>query len=1483
MYPYAITIRAIGGVVLGAFVGMHSALAGEMIVPNGMTQTTVNTVGNVTDVRTQTINGVNAFNAFSKFDVHQGKTANLHVPGVAQNLLNLVYDKGTNIAGTLNAYKNGKIGGNVFFANPHGIVVSQGGVVNVGSFTASTPTKEFMDGFFDGPGRPNSTATQQLINGTAPLNSEARVDIHGQVNVQQSAQVSAGYIDVSGEINNVPAASLVNLKGQSSATEIVEKNGEIYLFAANDVDITGELHADGADNINAGDVDVRAGRDIKLSGQAQLTAAGQGENSDGGNVVVFADNDAAIHDDATLDASAGSSGNGGFVEFSSKKSLLINGGQFRAAASDGKNGSVLIDPEDLSVTSDTYTDGADYTLEAADSITVNAGVTISTRDLVDVDVEDHLTADSEGGSGDLMLTAPDITVKDGARLITFANNGKESGSIDLIAQKIDYVGTANIDIEDNVVMRSRAAGNSINGYINLYARGIASIANALVPVYDQKNTQASIDVGAATLDTGNLYINASADSQYSLEDGAVGANLAAGAIDFLGSINPLAGIAVSNADATVTIDGADIDATGSVEIGSEALAEAKSITPSMLIGVVYGRADTNAVTEIKGATTIDAIGDIDIKAKSDSDLSISAIVVTLAPTPSADVAIAYSTSNLNTLASVGSDVDIDSGGDVNVTADMKRSSFTTTTAMALEGGVAGLALSISDSTATTDAVIHGDVTAKGQVDVQASAETLRNETEASVTVGTSSLIGAVIYKATNALRNAAGLFSSSTSPVALAAGIAVANHENTASAEVSDSASIVARGMDSLYTDTSTKGDIKVDASIVDNVQTSANASIESTERNDKANSLSGAVNVANFTNTAVASIGAADIDAARDISVTSSVVKPYEVTWHQINSVRDVTDKLNPNLGIQNGFFTSWAGNKTTASGNAAGAAVNITTYNYNSTAKIDDNASINQNTAAVEPGFERDIKIDARSLVETVNLSGTWASAGDYNSPGGVSGGGAYLEVNYDIDTKASVGDSVTLDADSLAIHAETISRNVSIAGAGGGGGAVAVSGSTSNLNVDNDTRATIDNNAIVRLGSGSADISGYDPGKDGGFDPDYPLFLDSTGDGIVDSADDHVTSKDDLEYETDLALLVAAEDEAEIYNITGGVTISKNVGVGASVSVNNIARDTRAYIGDVDGSAHSAGSISAAGDALIAAFNAGDIYAYSLAGTKSALKAGGGAVANNVIGDIARSYIDNSNISGTGSASPALVVGNLSINSENNSYIEAVIDSVSVSGAASLGGSVAVNEISNDTDAYIKNVEYEELDKDTKIRAEDSSSILAVTNSVGASVALGAGAAVAVNRVDNSIDAYMSGVNTDFKARNIIIESMLDADINSTAVAAAGAGLVGVGGSISSNYIKNNINSYIDDGATIAAENNIGVLAIGDDRIKASSGGAGVGLAGGGIGVSFLVNEIGGNTKAYIADTGTNVTAYAKDDADALSISDGEPQSGVNLAEQ
>jgi len=285
--------------------------AAAQIVPNGRTATTVTANGVVTDVHTATTRGVNAFNAFSQFVVNNGHIANLHLPAGTQNLINLV-DSKAQIHGTLNSlYASGKIGGNVFFASPQGFVVGEGGVVNVGKLTVSTPTAAFMNQLIDAGGNISDAAVDRLLSGNAPQSPEGLITIRGKVNAPggialQGAQVTvdAGAHLVSGDA--AAAAIAVNL-GDGAEVEMVESGGAIHIVSKGDIDIAGSLRADGVGGGSSGGILVTAQNDVRLSG-ARLDATASGEDADGGGILVWGDRNARAEDTVLVSRGRGQGG-----------------------------------------------------------------------------------------------------------------------------------------------------------------------------------------------------------------------------------------------------------------------------------------------------------------------------------------------------------------------------------------------------------------------------------------------------------------------------------------------------------------------------------------------------------------------------------------------------------------------------------------------------------------------------------------------------------------------------------------------------------------------------------------------------------------------------------------------------------------------------------------------------------------------------------------------------------------------------------------------------------------------------------------------------------------------------------------------------------------------------------------------------------------------------------------------------------------------
>ena len=102
---------------------------------------TVNNIANSGkqyDITNQQVKDGNALNKFDKFGIEQHDVANLHM-GEANHQINVVKNK-IDIDGVVNAIKDNKIGGDVYFFSNAGIAVGSHGVFNVGRLTIGTNT-----------------------------------------------------------------------------------------------------------------------------------------------------------------------------------------------------------------------------------------------------------------------------------------------------------------------------------------------------------------------------------------------------------------------------------------------------------------------------------------------------------------------------------------------------------------------------------------------------------------------------------------------------------------------------------------------------------------------------------------------------------------------------------------------------------------------------------------------------------------------------------------------------------------------------------------------------------------------------------------------------------------------------------------------------------------------------------------------------------------------------------------------------------------------------------------------------------------------------------------------------------------------------------------------------------------------------------------------------------------------------------------------
>ena len=383
----------------------------------------------------------------------------------------------------------------------------------------------------------------------------------------------------------------------------------------------------------------------------------------------------------------------------------------------------------------------------------------------------------------------------------------------------------------------------------------------------------------------------------------------------------------------------------------------------------------------------------------------------------------------------------------------------------------------------------------------------------------------------------------------------------------------------------------------------------------------------------------------------------------------------------------------------------------------------------------------------------------------------------------------------------------------------------------------------------------------------------------------------------------VVINAKDNSLILGNAGVLSVAVGIGgttglggsIGASVIINVVKNSVTAYMSNVD-------VLSDGGVELEADSNAA-IWALAIAGSlgvgvgNSPGQDGGGssgtgvgvaisgATTINVINNSTAGYIEKSSVE-------SLNNGNITVEAKDSLSIMADAGGISIAVGSggntgfglSIGGSVAVNVVSNETVAKVTDSDLGTIANpagDIIIDADSASRIWALTIAGSLSVgygknrfggAVGGSVAGSVNVIHNIIDAHISDSAT-VKGNGVLTLGASDntgiianAIGGSIAVGAGSQGLgVAVGGAFAVNNIANKVSSYIN-GSTIDIDGDLSITSESDSSIwglaigaalsvgASSGGGTGASLS---IGISVVDNRIGNVTEAYIKNASEILT--------------------------
>ncbi|MCF2147132.1 DUF4347 domain-containing protein [Desmonostoc muscorum LEGE 12446] len=718
-------------------------------------------------------------------------------------------------------------------------------------------------------------------------------------------------------------------------------------------------------------------------------------------------------------------------------SVNINNLQIRGNGDNIADKLTLIADDNVNIEGFLGSGGLPNLVIQADKITVKNNVIVSTRQ---INGTDYLTANSIGNSGNLEFGAPIINVGNGAKILTQVENGS-----------------------------TYTAGD-----ITLNARDDSAL---ITPVIRVRYAYTDITLTGATLKGKNILLETNSNAANTFDGDSVAGTFEP-AIDFLGSISFLGGGALSKAESTVTIgQGSNIDAS-SVTLKSTAEAEAIVNTLSSEIAIAYAQTSPKAKVIVEDNVTINTAGDLTIDSRADSVLYASArqLLIPIDAQAASDITLALGFSDIEATSSIaGNNTNINVGGRLDVKARMDKEHRVLSTAAAYNDGSVALSAAVSLYDSNVTATIGGNITVGGDINIEAQSNTPKNDTQADADVG-SGLVGKIItnlapLKAIGNFYKAKGLNlldarSGATGAFKLGGAFAYADDTNNTTANIANSAYVVSK-----------TGNLKVNSSLSFVPEIAAISVVDSekvtpsSSGNNSNNSVSGAITIGRFNNNSSAFIGDNTIvDAKKSLSVTAETRVPYDLQWFQLTGAADIIEKLNTNFGLQNGLFSSWAQSAAVGNKFAGAGSGNYFELNNTTNAIIHENAKINQQETYRSE--EQHVKIQAKTDVETVDLSGN-ADILFFGTESAKGVGGSYLQTVYNNNTTALIEKGASVYGETLFVRGDTAQRQISFTQSGGKAEEAAVNASVSIATVNNHTISQIDDGATIVTGDGFIQI--------------------------------------------------------------------------------------------------------------------------------------------------------------------------------------------------------------------------------------------------------------------------------------------------------------------------------------------------------------------------------------------------------------------------
>ena len=1411
-------------------------------------------VYNIYNIYAQKLHGDIAINEFAKFQLDANDIANLYfhkqgetINADAGNLLNFVNTR-IDINGTVNAIKNGTIGGNLFFLSPEGMAVGKSGVINTGALyvmapaTTSLPGEsnyESLKGVFN-----TGAATEEHLNAIkngsplVPLNPSGTISVLGKINAADDVKLYAAQIAV----------------GRNLTGEAIDGTaaGGIKKTAAIETGVT-----DFASLVNLSD--------------DQKTAAGLGDlqatQTGNGDIVLAARAEYAnAYDKAFNDLGklAGLLGTTETPEINVPKTITASVENYGTIKTSTATGDVVLKAEATNGNKDHSASDASAFAQTVADVKVQGDVKAAGQ--VELTAKaDNTYVDSGKSVTDKLGDTLSYVVPVGANVMILDN--KASVTVEKEAQvegsQVAISAEANLDGTAGVTAAGRKLVSKVPSAIPAVGVGYAKATNEATVQIDGKVKA----TGADTVDAkGNvnkaLQIKANAQSAVdhsastTVKKGALGA----------GSASLAAAVAITDHknDATVNLNGTAEAEQGSASVTADTVHKLNTSATAKAADETVGTAAVDVVVHAS-TSAVDVQGTVN--AKND---------VTIKATNTTDENTHVSNNNLGM-------------GKLQAKA-MQAADLTGISNKVKENKVvSGILSKLQKDGGNTDVPLS---TTLGQTLSAGAAVTVTDETnKAKVNIGSKAFVQAgqeltakAESKVYDTMMTASGTTSSfknsdnSSDTVTIATGVVYAGMDNQADVTVAD-------GTDDQHATLQADGNLNLQSSNImeyhrpERMKREIDRSIEKLDTaitaienmpESKVGQGKEILEQLEKLKTSMTGMAAAfttdylqDTSNVKNLTAEGTLNKIGNVAgtgWEILNAVTKIQQSVGQLQDVTSPFgevvtnalavvtnavaFTepnqyanvsaaavSRGGSDTKAS---LAAAVTATDFDYGSHVTVGKHASLTAGNA---------LNLKAEEAVKDVNITGknkVWKN--DAEAVGGVGIGGSVNYQNFDTDTLVKVDKGAALTAGDMELVSSSVIFHTGVMLSAGKAEGSAISGMLAMTDSDSKNQTLVDKDAVLKAvkdagknHQGSIAITGYNDTN-----VNNAILSLSAGSGAAAAGIAAAINKVDVVNRAAVENIDAADDDEKsgsieasklgvsaettglinTISVAGGVTASgkdpekpeadkgpldklgdgfgKLAGLTDTVNgkINDVSKKVQNVISTVNGAGASQGGTQSA---VPTKSETAPSFAF----------AGAGSVSLNLVSDTTQAVIDGAHVNLNND-------GVLQAGARDTAFVGAFSGGAAISArrgqssgtSAAFSGAVGVNKIDNIIESAVKNSTVEGLKSMDVTALSGGTSVavgtgLSLTKNSQPGNNFAGGASVSVNLIDKDVKALaekntVSGVSADDKAavKLTAYESDLQVTGGVNANVATGGGTA-VGGSITVADIKNDLDARISGG--------------------------------------------------------------------------------------